>query len=66
MKTGKGGKNRRRGKNENMVKRELVEKEEGQGMCWRTNWCLEVWLLRVPSIAQISICETNHVVIIFV
>ena len=29
---GKGGKNRRRGKNENDdVKRELVQKEEGQG-----------------------------------
>lgn len=28
---GKGGKNRRRGKNENEVKRELVFKEDGQG-----------------------------------
>ena len=27
---GKGGKNRRRGKNENGIKRELVQKEEGQ------------------------------------
>lgn len=29
--TGKGGKNRRRGKNENEEKRELVFKEDGQG-----------------------------------
>lgn len=29
---GKGGKNRRRGKNENEEKRELKFKEEGQGM----------------------------------
>ena len=29
---GKGGKNRRRGKNEGDEKRELVVKEEGQGM----------------------------------
>lgn len=28
---GKGGKNRRRGKNENEMKRELVFKEDGQG-----------------------------------
>lgn len=33
--TGKGGKNRRRGKNENeSEKRELVFKEDGQGECW--------------------------------
>lgn len=32
---GKGGKNRRRGKNENEdLKRELILKEEGQGTCW--------------------------------
>lgn len=31
--TGKGGKNRRRGKNEGDEKRELVNKEEGQGEC---------------------------------
>lgn len=30
---GKGGKNRRRGKNEGDEKRELVVKEEGQGAC---------------------------------
>lgn len=30
--TGKGGKNRRRGKNENEEKRDLVFKEDGQGM----------------------------------
>lgn len=30
---GKGGKNRRRGKNEGEEKRELVFKEDGQGMC---------------------------------
>jgi len=29
---GKGGKNRRRGKNETEVKRELVFKEDGQGI----------------------------------
>ena len=29
---GKGGKNRRRGKNEGEEKRELIFKEEGQGM----------------------------------
>jgi translation initiation factor 1A len=28
---GKGGKNRRRGKNENEEKRELIFKEDGQG-----------------------------------
>lgn len=33
--TGKGGKNRRRGKNENeSEKRELVFKEDGQGQYW--------------------------------
>ena len=33
MKLGKGGKNRRRGKNENEAeKRELVFKEDGQGL----------------------------------
>jgi translation initiation factor 1A len=33
---GKGGKNRRRGKNETEGdKRELVFKDEGQGECWR-------------------------------
>lgn len=33
--TGKGGKNRRRGKNENeSEKRELVFKEDGQGEFW--------------------------------
>jgi len=35
MLTGKGGKNRRRGKNENEdEKRELVFKEDGQGQMW--------------------------------
>ena len=29
--TGKGGKNRRRGKNDNDDKRELIFKEDGQG-----------------------------------
>ena len=29
--TGKGGKNRRRGKNESEEKRELIFKEDGQG-----------------------------------
>jgi hypothetical protein len=33
--TGKGGKNRRRGKNENDEKRELVFKEDGQGVWFR-------------------------------
>lgn len=31
--TGKGGKNRRRGKNESDEKRELIFKEDGQGRC---------------------------------
>lgn len=36
--TGKGGKNRRRGKNENeSEKRELVFKEDGQGQCFVYN-----------------------------
>jgi hypothetical protein len=32
---GKGGKNRRRGKNEGEIKRELVFKEDGQGKAVR-------------------------------
>ena len=35
---GKGGKNRRRGKNENDEKRELVFKEDGQGVCGAAGW----------------------------
>ena len=34
LRTGKGGKNRRRGKNEGDEKRELITKEEGQGAWW--------------------------------
>ena len=36
--SGKGGKNRRRGKNENDEKRELVFKEDGQGVCGAAGW----------------------------
>lgn len=36
---GKGGKNRRRGKNENEAdKRELIFKEDGQGKIWLFAW----------------------------
>lgn len=36
---GKGGKNRRRGKNDNEEnKRELEFKEDGQGACWSGVW----------------------------
>lgn len=35
--TGKGGKNRRRGKNESEEKRELIFKEDGQG-AYRRSW----------------------------
>lgn len=51
--TGKGGKNRRRGKNENeSEKRELVFKEDGQGECGFSLFCL--WVRRVAFTSELS------------
>ena len=47
--TGKGGKNRRRGKNESEEKRELIFKEDGQGT-WRRSWPV----LKLPASATVS------------
>lgn len=37
---GKGGKNRRRGKADGDMKRELTFKEDGQGACGTSRWPL--------------------------
>lgn len=51
--TGKGGKNRRRGKNENeSEKRELVFKEDGQGKTGFRLFCL--WVRRVAFTSEVS------------
>lgn len=55
--TGKGGKNRRRGKNENeSEKRELVFKEDGQGKSGSSLFCL--WVRRV---LQVLLAQYNAV-----
>ena len=41
---GKGGKNRRRGKNESEEKRELIFKEDGQGGC-RQSALKRLWVV---------------------
>ena len=56
--TGKGGKNRRRGKNENDEKRELVFKEDGQGACHvGFGW---VFSYRIYSVLRESMCRVGQ------
>jgi translation initiation factor 1A len=59
MSAGKGGKNRRRGKNEGEEKRELIHKEDGQGTLDANSW-VESHLHFPPALIHCTRHNTWH------